>query len=155
MITSRRLSILGLALCITAAGATAPALARHVAAASAAPTVAVVGHVSTHYVKSHNPEGYAVHQMTLRITGSNFVPGGRVTIALVNIRTWEIVAKGSTYAEFAIRQCSWTIRDCSEPNPRAGTIDYRLRLSSAPAAANLVMLYRSAGRTGMHGVALR
>jgi len=156
MFTSRTVSILALALCAMAAGATTPALAAHAAAASAAPKVAVVGHVSTYLATARNPRrDQMVRQLTLRITGSHFVPGSRVAIALVNTRTWEIMARGSTYAGFAVRQCSWTIRDCSEPNPRAGTIDYRVLLSPAPAAPNLLVLYRSAGDAGMQGVTLR
>jgi len=88
-----------------------------------------------------------LQSQTLHVTGLNFSPGGKVAIALVNTRTMKLVAKGSTHAQLAIRQCAWTIRDCSEPNPAAGTISYTMHLKRAMSASDLELLYRSAGKT--------
>jgi hypothetical protein len=157
MIT-RTLGILGLALCGTAAGAMAPGLATPSVAAPATPRIAVTAQVTTSYLSMPSRDEtfrtIAVHRLTLHITGSHFTPGSKVRIAVMNTHPWKLFAKGSTYAGFAIRQCPRAIHDCSEPNPRAGTIDYRMRFSSFPAAANLVVLYRSAGHTGMHDLTL-
>ena len=179
MLTSRRVSILGLALCAVAAGATTPALTTRVAAAPAAPKVAVVGHISTHLVAAPNSRrDHIVRQLTLHITGSNFVPGSTVSIAVMNTSTWEVLAKGAMPAQRATTSviCGHDFKLCSQPNPRAGTIDYRIRLRSAPpafltwmcghehevcsrpnpaAVAHLLVLYRSAGDAGMQGVTLR
>jgi hypothetical protein len=98
----------------------------------------------------------AVHQLTLHITGSHFTPGGVVRIAVMHSSPWKLLAKGSTHAQRAVIT-AWCPGHyvCSAPNPRAGTINYRMQLSSGLAASSLVVLYRSAGRTGMHDLALR
>jgi hypothetical protein len=95
--------------------------------------------------------------LILRITGSNFKPGRKVGIAVINTFRWEVLAKGSTYAQRATTRvvCGHDFELCSRPNPRAGTFDYRVRLSYAPAASNLLVLYRTAGDAGMQAVTLR
>ena len=153
MITPLKRSILGLILCAaTAAGATAPGLATSSAAVPSKPTISVTARVTTVYLNVPTPRAIAVRRSTLHITGSGFTPGSRVTIAVVNTSSWKLFAKISTYAQFAIRQCSWTIRDCSEPNPAAGTISYTLHLKQVVKASNLVVLYRYAGRLAMLAV---
>jgi hypothetical protein len=137
-----------------------------VAAASSTPSIGVAGHVST------------AHRLTLHITGSHFVPGSRVSIAVLNTSRWQVIARGATPAQRATTQviCGHDFAVCSRPNPRAGTIDFRLPLGfvrhplltwvcghehevcSRPnphVAANLLVLYRSTGDPGMERVTLR
>jgi hypothetical protein len=160
MFTPRTRSILGLALCAMMAGAMTPGLAARVSAAPAAPTIKVTAQVSTSYLSMPSRDEtfrtIAVHRLTLHITGSGFTPGSKVRIAVMNTSPWKLFAKGSTFAQDALisAQCPWNYQTCSRPNPRAGTIDYRMRFSSAPAATSLVVLYRSAGHTGMHDLTL-
>jgi hypothetical protein len=160
MFTHRKLIIPGLALCAMMAGATAPGLAARVSAAPAAPTIKVAAQVSTSYLSMPSRDEtfrtIAVHRLTLRITGSNFTPGSKVRIAVMNTSPWKLFAKGSTYAQDAVSSdlCPNGRALCSWPNPRAGTIDYRMRFSYAPAASSLVVLYRSAGHTGLHDLTL-
>jgi hypothetical protein len=135
MFNPSKRSILGLVFCTGMVGAMASQSGTPVAAAHAPVAVDAT-----------------LQSQTLRVTGSNFNPGSRVAIALVNTRTWKMVARGSTYAQFAIRQCSWTIRDCSEPNPAAGTVSYTMYLKHLLKASNLHVLYRSAGVTGSQAV---
>ena len=127
-------------------------------AASTTPTIAVTAQVSTSYLSMPSRDEtfrtIAVHRLTLHITGSNFAPGSQVRIAVMTTSPWKLFAKGSTYAQFAIRQCSWTYRDYSEPNPAAGTISYTMHLKSLLKTSNLVVLYRSTGHTGMHDLTL-
>ena len=160
MFTPRKLSILGLTLCAAMAGVTAPGLAARVSAAPAAPTIKVAAQVSTSYLSMPAPDEtfrtIAVHQLTLHISGSNFTPGSKVRIAVMNASPWKLFAKGSTFAQDALLSdlCPNGHEVCSRPNPRAGTIDYRMRFSYAPAASSLVVLYRSAGHTGLHDLSL-
>jgi len=135
MITPLKRSILGLVLCAGTVGAMASEAAPPVAAAPAPVRV-----------------NATLQSYTLQVTGSNFKPGSWLTIGLVNARSMKLVARVSTYAQFAIRQCSWTIRDCSEPNPAAGTISYTIHLRHLVKASNLVVLYRYAGRLAMLAV---
>jgi hypothetical protein len=135
MFNPSKRSLLGLVFCTGMVGAMAATSASPASAAPAAVTV-----------------NATLQTQTLKVTGSHFAPGSKVAIALVNTRTWKMVATGSTYAQFAIRQCSWTIRDCSEPNPAAGTISYVMHLKHLFKASNLHVLYRSAGLTGSHAV---
>ena len=152
MITPRALIILGLALCATA-GAVTPALAVPTSVTSTAPKLNVTGHVSWHWLNPYSPMPYT----TLRLTGSHFLPGATVRIAVLNTARWEVIGKGSTHAQPARTMvlCGHDFRTCYRPNARAGTIDYRLRLSSAPPASNLQVLYRSGTDGGMQGVTLQ
>lgn len=154
MITPRALIILGLALCTTA-GAVIPALATPAWAAPAAPTIAVTTQVSTSYL----PGSYgtvALRRLTLHISGSGFIPGSKVRLAVLTTSPWEVLGKGSTHAQDAVitSWCDEQHSVCSRPNSQAGTIDYRMRFSSVPAAPTLLVLYRSASHTGMHDVIL-
>jgi hypothetical protein len=154
MIT-RTLSILGLALCATA-GAMAPGLATPSLAAPTTPTIAVTEQVSTSYLPG-SYQTVVLHRLTLHITGSGFTPGSKVRIAVMNTAPWKLLAKGSTYAQPSVvlaGVCAPGHEGCSRPNPRAGTIDYRMRFSYVPAASNLVVLYRSAQHTGIHDLTL-
>lgn len=135
MLTPSKRTILGLALCTGMVGAMASQTDTPVLAAHAPITMDAT-----------------LQSQTLQVTGSHFTPGSRVEIALVNTRTWKMVATGSTYAQLAIRQCSRTIRDCSESNPAAGTVTYTLQLQHLLKASNLQVLYRSAGHSGSHAV---
>ncbi len=132
---TRTLSILGLALCATA-GAIAPGLATPSSAASTTPTIAVTAQVSTSYLPG-SYQNVVVHRLTLHITGSNFTPGSKVRIAVMNTSPWKLFAKGSTFAQDAVTAalCPPGHEVCTRPNPQAGTIDYRMRFSSAPAAS--------------------
>lgn len=155
MFTFARLSVLGLALCAMTVGGAAPAFAKN--PTTPVPAVAVTGHVTTQYLNSPTPRAVAIHWMTLRITGSNFLPGAKVNIGVLYTGAWELLFTGSTRAQRAMTTwvCGQEHSVCSQPNPHAGRIDYRLRLSSAPAASNLLVLYRSAGRAGTSAVTLR
>jgi hypothetical protein len=95
-----------------------------------------------------------LQSQTLHLTGSNFKPGGKVSIALVNTRAMKLVAKGSTYAEDAViwAMCPWDYGLCSKPNPNEGTISYTMHLKRAMAASDLELLYRSAGQTRLQEV---
>ena len=139
MFSARRLRILGLALCVTTAGAVLPALARHSSAASASQELQVVGHRSLYIADyTRNPDrDVLAYRLTLHITGSNFGSSREVGIAVVNASRWAVVARGGTH---------------SQP---AGTIDYKMLLSPAPDATDLFVLYRSAGHLGMQTVTLR
>ena len=158
MFKSRKLGILGLALCATIAGATAPGLTTHVSAAPAAPTVAVAARLSTSYLNVPIPRAIAVQRLTLHITGSNFTPGSKIRLAVMDTSSWEVFARGSTKAQAAVITwaCGFAADPgvCSRPNPKAGTIDYRMRITNPPATSNLAVLYRSAGPTGMRNVTL-
>jgi hypothetical protein len=148
----------GLTLFAAALPVTAPALARHVAAASAAPELTVVGHVSAYLATERNPgRDHTAHQLTLRIIGSDFVPGSRVGIAVMNAARWDVLATGSTHAQRATTQviCGHDFKTCSQPNPRAGTFSYRVWLSPVPRAADLLVLYRTDRDAGMQGIILR
>jgi hypothetical protein len=145
-------SILGLTVCAAAAGVTIPALTGHPGIASAAvPRVAVIGHVHASVAANHNK------RLTLHITGSNFTPGSRVRIAVVNTFSLNVLAKQIVRAQPANMlvvtgdESHWYMA----PNPRAGSIDDQLRLGTAPAASNLLVLYRSTRNSGMQGVTLR
>ena len=96
-------------------------------------------------------------QLTLRITGSHFAPGSKVGVAVINIFWWKVLARGATYAQRTTISmlCGDDGKTCSEANPRAGTINYRVWLSSAPRASNLLVLYRSPGDAGTQGVTVR
>ena len=161
MFTHRKLGILGLTLCAAMAGVTAPGLAARVSAAPATPAIKVAAQESTVYLSMPASDEtfrtIAMHQVTLHITGSNFTPGSTVRIAVMHSSPWELLAKGSTHAQRAVTTwvCGHEYQVCSAPNPRAGTIDYRVRLTNAPPVSTLVVLYRSAGHTGMHDLALR
>jgi hypothetical protein len=155
--TSRWLNIFGLALCVTAA-ATTPALVRPASASPAAPTLTAVGHLGTYLATARNPkQDHLVTQLTLQITGSHFAPGSKVRIAVLNTARWQVAARGWTYAQRATTTviCGHDFKTCARPNPQAGTISYRLWLSSAPRIANLLTLYRSAGASGMRHVILQ
>jgi hypothetical protein len=151
---TRKLSILGLALCATA-GAVAPALATPSFAAPATPTIAVSAQVSTSYLPG-SYQTVVLHRLTLHITGKNFTPGSKVRIAVMNTDPWELFAKGSTFAQGArvTAFCPSGHEVCTLPNPLMGTIDYRMRFSYVPAASSLVVLYRSARHTGMRDLPL-
>jgi hypothetical protein len=159
MFTPRKLSILGLALCAAMAGVTAPRLAARVSAAPAAPTIKVAAQVSTSYLSMPSRDEtfrtITVHRLTLHITGSNFTPGSKVRIAVMNTSPWKLFAKGSTFAQRAVIS-GWCPGHemCTRPNPQAGTIDYHMRFSYVPAASNLVVLYRSAQQTGIRDLTL-
>ena len=153
----RKLIILGLTLSAVMAGVTAPGLAAGVSAAPATPSVAVSARVTTVYLTMPIPGSViTLHRLTLHITGSHFAPGSTVRIAVMHTSPWKLLATASTHAQRAVIT-AWCPGHyvCSAPNPRAGTIDYRMRFSYAPAASSLVVLYRSAGHTGMHDLALR
>jgi len=119
------------------------------------PTIAVTAQVSTSYLPG-SYQAVVLHRLTLHITGSNFTPGSKVRIAVMNTSPWKLFAKGSTFAQDAViaTLCPPGHEVCSQPNPQAGTIDYRMRFSYVPAASNLVVLYRSAQHTGIHDVTL-
>ncbi len=144
MLTHRSITILGLALCLAGARATTPALARPVSTTPAAPAMTVVGHPVSHWLALH-------------ITGQHFVPGTRVGIAVVDAARWHVLARRVTYAQPKDTQviCGHDFQVCRQPNPRAGTIDDRVRLSSAPATSNLLVLYRTGSNAGMQSVSLR
>jgi hypothetical protein len=134
--------------------ATAPSAA----IGSAAPQLTVVGHVRTYWAINHNPErDHAVRQLTLRIRGSSFVPGSTVRLAVINTLPWKVLARGASRAQPATTSvlCSDESRTCLRPNPDAGRIDYWVQLSDAPRAANLLVLYRTAGDAGTQAVTLR
>jgi hypothetical protein len=160
MFTPRKLSILGLTLCAAMAGVTVPGLATRVSAAPVTPSIKVAAQDSTVYLSMPAPDEtfrtITMHLLTLDITGSGFTPGSKVGIAVVHSSPWQLLAKGSTHAQRAVTTwvCGHEYQVCSARNPRAGTIDYRVRLINAPPASTLVVLYRSAGRTGMHDLAL-
>jgi hypothetical protein len=155
MRTFRRLSIVGLALCGTAGavtfGHTAP-----ISAAPTAPTIAVTAHLTTSYLPG-SYQTVAFHHLALHVTGSNFAPGSRVRLAIINVARWELLRHGVTQAQPATISviCGHDFMTCSRPNPRAGRIDYRMRLNAAPRAANLLVLYRTAGDAGMQTVTMR
>ena len=156
MITTLKRSILGLALCAMTAGTIAPGLATPISAAPAAPTLAVSAQVKT-YILPGSYGTVKLHRLILHITGSNFTPGSKVRIAVMNSSSWKLLAKGSTFAQDAViaELCPPGHEVCSRPNPQAGTIDYRMRFSSVPAASNLLVLYRSASHLGMQELALQ
>ena len=136
MFTPSKRSILGLALCTGMIGGMAATSASPASASTAAVTV-----------------NATLLSQTLKVTGSHFTPGSKVAIAVVNTSSWKLVAKGATYAEVATRQCRpWSYRDCTEPNPLAGTISFSLHLKRAAKASDLHVLYRSAGLTGSQSV---
>jgi hypothetical protein len=136
MFNPSKRSLLALALCTGMIGAMAATSASPASAAPAAVTV-----------------NATLQTQTLKVTGSNFVPGSKVAIAVVNTSTWKMVATGSTYAQFAVRQCSpLPYPNCSEPNPLAGSISYSMHLKAVAKASDLHVLYRSAGKTGSQAV---
>jgi hypothetical protein len=151
---TRTLGILGLALCATA-GAMASGLATPSSAASTTPTIAVTAQVSTSYLPG-SYQNVVLHRLTLHITGAGFTPGSKVRIAVMNTAPWKLFAKGSTFAQDALISglCPSGHEVCTQPNPQAGTIDYRMRFSYVPAASHLVVLYRSAHHTGIHDLTL-
>src|SRR5260370_36679588 len=106
MLTPRQLSTLGLALCAAVAGVTPPRLAARVSAAPATPTIKVAAQVSTSYLSMPSRDEtfrtIAVHRLTLHITGSDFTPGSKVRIAVMNTAPWKVFAKGSTFAQDAV-----------------------------------------------------
>jgi hypothetical protein len=178
MTTSRSLGVLGLVLCAMTVGATSPSGVRHAVAASAEPNVAVAGHLSASLVRASHPERYSTgHQMMLHISGSGFAPGEKVGIAVMSSVRWAVIARGSTYAQRATTSvlCGNDFKLCSRPNPRAGKVNYQIRISSPPhavltwicghedtvcsrlnprATSSLLVLYRSRGSSGMLHVAL-
>jgi hypothetical protein len=130
----------------------------HAAATSAAPRVAVVGHITTYWAINHDPpKDHAVRQFTLRAAGSHFTPGAAVRTTVFNISRREALAHGSTQAQPARTTvlCHHGQRLCFLPNDHAGAIDYRVRLSPAPAVSDLQVLYRSGKDGGTQAVALR
>jgi hypothetical protein len=138
MLSSRRLSILGLAL-LAGAGIITSGSVGHAAAASTAPEVVVVGHVTTYFAVNHSPErDHIVRQLTLQVTGSHFVPGSSVGVAIINTFWWRVLARGALRARPATTTviCGHDFRTCSRPDPQAGTIGYWVRLSDAPRTGN-------------------
>jgi hypothetical protein len=125
-------------------------------AAPTAPTIAVTAHVTTSYLPG-SYQTVAFHHLNLHITGSNFTPRSRVGLAVMNAAHWQLLRQGITQAQSTTISviCDHDFTTCSQPNPRAGTIDYRIRLNAAPQAANLLVLYRTAGDAGMQTVTLR
>jgi hypothetical protein len=157
MRASSKLSILGLAL-LAGAGLTTPASVGHAAATAAAPEVTVIGHVTTYFALNHHPErDHIVRQLILHVAGSHFLPGSSVGVAIINTFWWRVLARGVVRAQPATTTviCGHDFRTCSRPNPQAGTIDYGVRLSDAPRAGNLLVLYRTAGDAGLQAVTLR
>jgi hypothetical protein len=154
MFTPWKPGIRGLAVCAATAGVTITSLSGHMGAASAAaPKVAVIGqvHAAVAATASHNK------QLSLHITGSNFAPGSKVRIAVLNTFWLKVLAKQVVRAQPA-RMLVATPDESHmylAPNPQAGSIDYSFRLGSAPAASNLLVLYRSSGNSGMQSVTLR
>jgi hypothetical protein len=159
MVNSRRFSMLGVALCLAATGSTVTSPARTMAAAPAAPRVVVVGHVSTYLVYQFtNPDRDVIgHRLTLRISGSDFLPGAMVRIAVINTSSWKVLARDVTFAQPAPR--TWKCRNhshlCAQAEGATGSIDDRFHFRPAPAAHNLLVLYRYAGDPGVSPVALR
>jgi hypothetical protein len=143
MFTLRKLSILGLLLCSTVLVTAVPDLATPT---SAAPRVSAVS--------------ASLQSNTVTITGSRFQPGSRVTLTLVGVissrerAVFVVLARRSTLAQYATTGCPGPGMGpgCSRPNPQAGTISIRMRLARARQAANLMVFYRSAGRTGLEAV---
>ena len=113
------------------------------------------------------PYGYTIHApggdhfvslgLKLHITGRDFHPGSKVALAVVNTIGWKFLARGETYADVDVvaRSCPWGHSMCWTANPRAGMIDYRIRLDNPPAASNLQVLYRSASTQGTETVTVR
>jgi hypothetical protein len=80
-----------------------------------------------------------------------------VRLAVVNTARWRVIVKASTRAQRATTTviCGHDFKTCALPNPKAGTITYRIALTPAPAVPDLVVLYRTAGDAGGQGVILR
>jgi len=143
---TRELSIVGLLLCSAVLVAAVPELATP---ASAAPRVSAV----SASLQSHS----------VLVTGSQFQPGGKVTLTLVNVvsskerAVFVVLARRSTRAQYATIACPGPgmAPGCSLPNPKAGTISVHMRLSRARQASNLMVFYRSGGRTGLEAVSAK
>lgn len=80
-------------------------------------------------------------------------------MAVMDSVAWTRLYKGSTQAE---RSNTATLclqgnygYGCTKPNPKAGTIDLRIRINQSSSASHLVVLYRSGQRIGMHEVTVR
>jgi hypothetical protein len=135
-----------------AAGGQATALT--IPAAPAAPTLAVVGQVGASYLTLSGDQIIYLYHLTLHITGSGFIPGSTVRIAVLNPSSWAVIGKGRAYAQGSVitTWCDDQHTVCTRANPEAGIIDYRMRLNSVPGASTLLMLYRSGHYTGMRDV---
>lgn len=87
---------------------------------------------------------------TLHVTGANFAPAGIVKLALLRVDTLRVVKRGSTFARGAYIWVPGAQR--SVPNPLAGTLDYRVDVTSAPRAAPLWLWSRSANQMSIDTV---
>jgi hypothetical protein len=152
-----QLSALGLALCLMAAGITAPPFVRHAAAAPAEPIVSVTGHLTSHLpIQALSPERNYLHRLTLHIAGSGFRPGRMVRIAVITTSHWGVLARATTRVQPSLTWvCTHDNDACAVPNPLSGTFQYTMRLDNAPEARGLVVLYRSTGDPGAQTVTVR
>jgi hypothetical protein len=90
---------------------------------------------------------------TIHITGSHFTPGATVTIAVLNTRTWHVLAAGSTRSEPAVYPCPPSANAaCGQSDPHAGRLYFQTTLRQRVSSSVLVVLYRSGNQIGLKHV---
>src|SRR5205807_2486758 len=94
----------------------------------AAATLTVEGRLNSHYLKVANSRVVAVRRLMLHVTGSGFIPGSTVRIAVMNTSTWTGLATASIHTQGTVVSgfCPGDPHPrhiCTKSNPAAGTID--------------------------------
>jgi hypothetical protein len=100
---------------------------------------------------AHRPIALLTTQtgQTIQVTGSHFTPSAKVTIVLLNTRTWQVLSTGSSKAEAAIYPCPLEVDAiCGRRNPNAGRLYFQTTLQHRVSSSALAVIYRSRNHVG-------
>jgi hypothetical protein len=101
---------------------------------------------------AHRPIAVVTTQtgQTIQVTGNNFTPDAKVTIVLLNTRTWQVLSTGSIRAVAAVYTCPRDVNPiCGQPNPEAGKLYFQTILKQRVSSSALAVIYRSENHVGL------
>jgi hypothetical protein len=89
-----------------------------------------------------------IHGTSLTLRGTNFAPSTRVGIAVIDARSWHVVATARVTTEPATYNCpTGASVFCGQADPAAGQLDARITVR-APSGSLLHLLYRAGNDVG-------